>query len=432
MSCILPKQQKNLFSKLLYLLIPTFLSGGAFYLLSSTLPLYLTRELANGGLAWKEEKAFPLLGTYFALSYLAPLLGGLLSDKLLGNFWTTFLSLFLSLLGLCTSLTTPSPEILVPSLYMFSLGTGLTKLCLTSAVNNYSKGIKIQYRGFDIFYIFTCLGFILGHFLSFPIFSRFGFYTIVFLSIFCLFLSIVFLLQSPLPYHHSKTFSSAPKKDTPPLEKISILSFALLHLLALPFFILSTQLNSSLSIFVDRYVFRTLSFGEFPVSWFAAIGSLTMIFYVSLRNRSLKNLPKKYLNNNWSQMTFAFFLLGISFVLLSIYAFELIPLPTPLSITYIFLTYLGIFIADSHVRPTLWSSASQYIPPSYQAIAIACSYLTIGLGTELGGLWAKTLHSQNFSWFFLINSFVALTFTKILILKALSNKRLHKKIVLLK
>ena len=54
-----------------------------FYLLIGILPLYLM-DSQKGGLGWTEKQMAVLMGTYLALVYFTPFIGGLLADRLLG------------------------------------------------------------------------------------------------------------------------------------------------------------------------------------------------------------------------------------------------------------------------------------------------------------------------------------------------------------
>jgi POT family proton-dependent oligopeptide transporter len=55
----------------------------SFYLMIGILPQYLA-DSQKGGMGWSDEDAAVVVGTYTALVYFTPFIGGLLADRLLG------------------------------------------------------------------------------------------------------------------------------------------------------------------------------------------------------------------------------------------------------------------------------------------------------------------------------------------------------------
>src|SRR5207248_11718118 len=54
-----------------------------FYLMLGILPLYL-EDSQKGGMGWTDKQAAGLIGSYLALVYFTPFIGGLIADRLLG------------------------------------------------------------------------------------------------------------------------------------------------------------------------------------------------------------------------------------------------------------------------------------------------------------------------------------------------------------
>ena len=57
----------------------------SFYGMRALLVLFLVSALGIGGWDWPRENALALYGTYLALLYLTPIIGGTLADKYLGE-----------------------------------------------------------------------------------------------------------------------------------------------------------------------------------------------------------------------------------------------------------------------------------------------------------------------------------------------------------
>src|SRR5437667_12791464 len=56
----------------------------SFYLLLGILPLYLA-DSQKGGMGWSDAQAAVISGSYIALVYFTPFIGGLVADRLLGR-----------------------------------------------------------------------------------------------------------------------------------------------------------------------------------------------------------------------------------------------------------------------------------------------------------------------------------------------------------
>lgn len=129
-----------------------------FYVVQSLLALYLALHFQ-----WPDKQVYALVGSFTALTYLSPLIGGWIADKLIGQKLAIFLGLlvlFISygLLALLDSHTGPAP-----SLAGIAVGTGLLKPNISSLLGNeYSRGSKRRLSGFTIFYMGITSGIILG------------------------------------------------------------------------------------------------------------------------------------------------------------------------------------------------------------------------------------------------------------------------------
>src|SRR6185436_14699794 len=55
-----------------------------YYLMVGIFLLYLIDPISHGGLGFPLRKALDIVGTYVALVYLAPFLGGIIADRILG------------------------------------------------------------------------------------------------------------------------------------------------------------------------------------------------------------------------------------------------------------------------------------------------------------------------------------------------------------
>lgn len=129
----------------------------SFYLLIAILPLYLA-DSQKGGLGWTDEMAAVLVGSYMALVYFTPFIGGLVADRLLGCRKTILIGGFLMMVGHLV-LALPSKLGLYMGLGFVILGNGAFKPNISTLVGNiYPRGSPLKDAGYNIFYMGINIG----------------------------------------------------------------------------------------------------------------------------------------------------------------------------------------------------------------------------------------------------------------------------------
>ena len=140
-----------------------------FYLLLGILQLYLT-DAENGGMALDRKNAADIFGTFIALVYLTPFLGGLIADKKWGYSRSITLGGILMGLGYCGLAIGTWPTFYL-SMLLIVIGNGFFKPNISTLVGNLYN--DPQYRpykdsGFNIFYMGINIGaFICNFFAAF-------------------------------------------------------------------------------------------------------------------------------------------------------------------------------------------------------------------------------------------------------------------------
>lgn len=141
-----------------------------FYVVQSLLALYLALHFE-----WPDDQVYSLVGSFTAVTYLSPLVGGWIADNLLGQKRTVIvgaLCLFTSYLFLSLF---SSPAILTAALSGIAVGTGLLKPNISSLLGNeYSADSPRRESGFTIFYMGITTGIILGTTLPSQLNEHFG------------------------------------------------------------------------------------------------------------------------------------------------------------------------------------------------------------------------------------------------------------------
>lgn len=129
----------------------------SFYLMLGILPLYLA-DSQKGGMGWSDAKAAMVVGTYIAMVYFTPFIGGLLADRLLGYRRAILIGAVLMMAGHLV-LAWPTELGLYLGLLLLVLGNGAFKSNISTLLGNlYPKDSKLKDAGYSIFYMGINIG----------------------------------------------------------------------------------------------------------------------------------------------------------------------------------------------------------------------------------------------------------------------------------
>ncbi len=150
-----------------------------FYLLLGIFTLYMLqgKDSPNPGFGFSVEKAADIYGTYLALVYLTPFIGGLLADRLLGyRLSITIGGLLFSAVYIGLSIYN-EPTFYI-SLLLIILGNGLFKPNISALVGKLYDNNKIfkpnKDAGFNIFYMGINIGAFVCNFIAAYFRNKFG------------------------------------------------------------------------------------------------------------------------------------------------------------------------------------------------------------------------------------------------------------------
>lgn len=146
-----------------------------YYLMLGIFFLYMT-DFAPKGLGYSNEKASDVYGTYIALVYLTPFLGGLLADRVLGYVRSIVIGGLLMALGYF-GLAIPGDTFLWPSLFLVIFGNGFFKPNISTLVGNLYSEEKykiLKDTGYNIFYMGINIGAFVCNFVAAYLRNEFG------------------------------------------------------------------------------------------------------------------------------------------------------------------------------------------------------------------------------------------------------------------
>tara|TARA_R110001583_G_scaffold192694_1_gene359544 strand:+ start:17354 stop:19384 length:2031 start_codon:yes stop_codon:yes gene_type:complete len=135
----------------------------SFYGMRALLVLFLVSAFGIGGWDWPRENALALYGTYLALLYLTPIIGGTLADKYLGNRKAIIIGAIIMTLGHASMAIEGIPFFLYLGLGLLVVGTGFFKPNMSSFISILYKDFPEKKDGaYTIFYMGVNAGAFLG------------------------------------------------------------------------------------------------------------------------------------------------------------------------------------------------------------------------------------------------------------------------------
>lgn len=158
-----------------YLFLSEMWERFGFYLMLGIFFLYMT-DTQSGGMALDRKEASDIFGTFIALVYLTPFIGGLLADRLIGYKWSITGGGILMGLGYM-GLSLPGMTAFYTSLLMVIIGNGFFKPNISTILGNvYNdpqyKGLKDS--GYNIFYMGINMGAFICNFFGAYLRNEFG------------------------------------------------------------------------------------------------------------------------------------------------------------------------------------------------------------------------------------------------------------------
>jgi POT family proton-dependent oligopeptide transporter len=150
-----------------YLFLSEMWERFGFYLMLGIFFLYMT-DTQKGGMALDKREAADIFGTYIALVYLTPFIGGLLADRLLGYRLSITIGGILMGIGYCGLALSGETSFYI-SLLVICVGNGFFKPNISTLLGNVYNDEKykpLKDSGYNIFYMGINLGGFICNFLG--------------------------------------------------------------------------------------------------------------------------------------------------------------------------------------------------------------------------------------------------------------------------
>lgn len=403
-----------------------------FYVVQTLLALFLVSHYH-----WHDKHVYLLVGSFTALTYLSPVLGGWIADHLLGQKRTVLTGaviLFFSYTILCII---SSRHAMLMALAGVAVGTGLLKPNISSLLGNqYPIDSPKRESGFTIFYMGITTGIILGTTLPSYLNNYFG-WSVTFASA-ALGMIIAFLVFSlgarfysiedyhPYQYHPLKIIKAALTIITLWLVSYCILEFpkfadatflavvllsltyllgtmmresprqarqtlviGILCIISVMFWAFYFQMFLSLTLFIDRVVQPELFGMRFPPPYYVSIQSIGMLvfgYFLSCRRSKLYSGQSGTSTGNKFMVSMIFMSLAYGLIALVCHSGYSSQLLSPL---FFIPAYLMISIAELLLSPVGLSAITVLASRRKVSTMMGIFFVSLGIGGFLSGKLAN-------------------------------------------
>ncbi|MFB6469282.1 peptide MFS transporter [Cytobacillus sp. Hz8] len=259
----------------------------SYYAMRAILVLYLTSSLIDGGLAMKEGFAMSLYGFFTGAVYLTPMVGGWLTDRYIGRRKAITIGGVTMALGNIALFASQTHWALYLGLALLIIGNGFFKPNISTMVGElYEENDHRRDAAFTIFYMGINIGaffspLIVGLFTEF----RYGFLVAALGMIIG---QLLFNLLSNrylgdigiAPVGQATKGTNSTESANHPLtkkEKQRTAVVIIITVFVIFFWAGFEQAGSSLTLYTDRFVDRSIGSWTVPTAWFQSLNPLFIV-----------------------------------------------------------------------------------------------------------------------------------------------------------
>ncbi len=385
----------------------------SYYGMKALLVLYLVDAQR-----WSISRAANVYGNYTALVYIAPVLGGYLADRFIGTRRSLVWGGVLIALGHFT-LAFQHGGAFYGGLGLIVLGTGLFKPNVSTMVGQlYAAEDQRRDSGFTIFFMGISVGGLLAPlacgYLAMHAGWNYGFAAAGVGMV----LGLLLYLAGRKRYlpgigYPPAVVSMQERKAVPntPEERKRILAVLLVVLITIPFWACYEQVGSSLSLFADHHIARTLGHFVVPASWFQSINPVVIVMFAPVLAVLWEYLEKRDREPSApNKMAVAYLLLAVGFAFATWAGFrsEIFLLVSPL---WFVATDLFRSWGELMLSPVGLSYVTKVAPARYASRLMAAWFLAEGVGNKVAGSIASysgSIRAGHFYAIFVIMAVVSM------------------------
>jgi POT family proton-dependent oligopeptide transporter len=370
----------------------------SYYGMRAFLILYMTAPVVSGGLGFDDAKAAGIYGLYTGSVWGAAIVGGLIADRLLGQYRSVLVGGVIIALGhfvLAFDILTA----FYVGLTLIVIGTGLLKPNVSTLVGSlYAPGDARRDAGFSIFYMGINLGAFIGPLIAGYLAQRVNWHVGFAAAGVGMTLGLIQYVVGRRPLQDAEqkllkatkptATSAAPALTTDDYKRLA--AVVVFFLFVSIFWGAYEQAGSTLNLFADRHTRLDLAGFSFPSSWFQSVPALFVIvlapvfawLWTRLGDRQ-PSTPAKFV---WG-----LFFAGFAFLLL-IPAGRFAEQGSLVSPMWLIGAYFIPELGEMCLSPVGLSAVTKLAPSQLVGLAMGIWFLSNSAGNILAG-WAATFFS---------------------------------------
>jgi POT family proton-dependent oligopeptide transporter len=402
-----------------------------FYVVQGLLVLFLTQKFQLS-----DSQSYAILGSFTALAYILPIVGGYIADSSLGYRHAILLGGLLLCLGYGTMGFASDPNQFYLGLAVVTVGTGLFKPNVSSLLGTlYVQDDPRRDAGYTLFYVGINMGSILAYILSGYLMQNYGWHAsfgsasiglllgVIIFAVGCwmykisdnrmiqpgfgkyiityVLIGILIVLSNFVLQHEDwarRLFYvmcvivllvigyQATKEHG--LQRRRIIAYLLLLIISVVFWAIFFQMFLSLDLFIERVVSHNFFGYNIPTTWFLSTESIGVVVFGPIlgmlwtrlhRANRGPSLPGKF--------CIGIFLIAVAFGLLylSIETTTSLAMVFPL---WLIVSYLVIAISELSLSPIGLAMVVELSPPRLVGMMMGIFFVSLGLGGKLAGFLA--------------------------------------------
>lgn len=367
----------------------------SYYGMRTLLVYYMTRQLL-----FAQEKASFIYGSYTALAYFTPILGGMVADRWLGKRNAVIAGGSIMALG---HLMMASEPMFYAALATIALGNGLFLPSLPSQINDlYAEGDPRRGRAYNVYYVGLNVGGLLAPLVCGTLGELYGWHYGFGAAGIGMFAGLLIYLAGRryLPPEPARLARSAPLPAQARRDGRRIWWLLLgVGIAATIFRGAYEQIGNTLPLWIDSGVDRSLGAWTIPMTWFQSLNPMLVIAMTPLllmvwRHRAARGRE----SSPATRMATGALLVAAAYLLLALVS--AMAGDARVAWPWLLAFFLVLTLGELYILPTGLGLFAKLAPPQLGATTVASWFLAVFSGSLLAGLvgmlWSRASHAGFF------------------------------------
>jgi POT family proton-dependent oligopeptide transporter len=371
----------------------------SYYGMRAFLILYLVAPATSGGLGFNAADAASVYGTYTGSAWGAAILGGLVADRLLGQFNAVLVGGVIIALGHFTLAFKALPAFYT-GLALVALGTGLLKPNVSTLVGSlYEQGDRRRDPGFSIFYMGINSGGLLGPIVAGYLAQRVDWhagFACAGIGMACglaqywltrerLRPGLERLARDKAARRQTATSTAASSAGFTSAEWSRIVAIVIFFVFASLFWGAYEQAGSTLNLFADQYSTLTILNYTFPSSWLQSVQPVCVVLFAPIFAWLWRRLGK-YEPSSPTKFAYGLLFVSLAFLLL-VPAGAFAQAGSKVSPWWLIVAYAITEVGELCLSPVGLSVVTKLSPARVVGLMMGVFFLSNAAGNKIAG-WA--------------------------------------------